>query len=174
MDKKIKSNTIIIALCITIILMTVGFIILSISYKNKIDKVNSYNVVFTNIRKSSSIKGGSKEPTSEVKILDNLNEIDMKVTLNSNNDELSYIATIENKGTIPIEILDVLESPNYKLKEFKDLINPITISMTDIKGKTILPDETIDLKIVFYYNPSNINTPKTFNYKIGLITRSSN
>ena len=166
-------NNIIIVLCVTTILMTIGFIIIAINYKNKVSKSNSYNIAFTKVTKSSSIKGGSKDPTADVKILENSNEVNMKVTLNSIHDELSYTITITNKGTLPVEILDIMESPDYKLESFKNIINPITISLTDIKGKIIKPNDTIDIKVVFYYNPGNTNTPKTFDYKIGLITRSS-
>ena len=91
--------------------------------------------------------------------------------MNSPHDELSYIATIENKSTVPIEIIDIMESPDYKLPSFKKLISPITITLSDIKGNIINPNETLDLKIVFYYNTGS-TTPKTFDYKIGLITRS--
>ena len=95
----------------------------------------------------------------------------MKITMNAPHDELSYVATIENEGTIPIEIIDVLESPDYKLDSFKKLINPVSITLSDIKGKVIEPNETLDLKIVFYYN-SGATGSKTFDYKIGLITKS--
>lgn len=163
-------NSVIIILCITIVFMTIGFIILSIEYtKNK--KELSYNVVFTKIKKSSSVKGSNNDPKGEVKILDNNSEIDMNITMNAPHDELSYVATIENQSSVPIEIIDIMESPDYKQDKLKEIINPVTISLSDIKGKIIEPEETLDLKIVFYYNSTDSGI-KNFNYKIGLITKS--
>ena len=95
----------------------------------------------------------------------------MHITMNAPHDELSYIATIENKSTVPIEILDIMESPDYKLDSFKKLISPVTITLSDVENKVIEPKETLELKIIFYYNSKDAGT-KTFDYKIGLITRS--
>lgn len=164
-------NSVIIILCITIICMSVGFIVISIDYTKNKNKNLSYNVVFNTIKKTSSVKGSNIEPKGIVKINEDSTEIEMNITMNSPHDELSYIATIENKGTVPIEILDVFESPDYKLDSFKKLINPVTITLSDVEGKVIKPKETIDLKVVFYYNTGNSGT-KNFDYKIGLITRS--
>lgn len=164
-------NSVIIILCITIICMAIGFIVISVDYTKNKNLELSYNVVFNKIKKLSSVKGSNIEPKGEVKINDDSTEIEMKITMNSPHDELSYIATIENDGTVPIEILDIMESPDYKLDSFKKLISPVTITLSDVKGKVIKPNETLDLKIVFYYN-SGSSSPKTFDYKIGLITKS--
>lgn len=164
-------NSIIIILCITIICMAIGFIIISIDYTKKLKKDCSYDVLFTNIKKLSSVKGSNKEPTFKVNLNDNKEEIEMQITMNAPHDELSFITTIENKGTVPVEIIDIMESPDYNINTFKNIIDPVTITLSDIKGKTINPNETLNLKIVFYYNNGNKGT-KSFNYKIGLITRS--
>ena len=164
-------NSIIIILCITIICMAIGFIIISIDYTKKLKKACSYDVLFTNIKKLSSVKGSNKEPTFKVNLNDNKEEIEMQITMNAPHDELSFITTIENKGTVPVEIIDIMESPDYNINTFKNIIDPVTITLSDIKGKTINPNETLNLKIVFYYNNGNKGT-KSFNYKIGLITRS--
>lgn len=165
-------NSVIIILCVTIICMGIGFIVISVDYNKKTKEDTSFNIIFTNIKKTSSVKGSNIEPKADVKITDNSSEIEMKVTMNSTHDELSYIATIENKGTLPAEILDVIESPDYSLPSFKKLITPVTVTLTNIEGKIIPPGETLDLKIVFYYNPGTPINTKTFDYKIGLITRS--
>lgn len=164
-------NSVIIILCITIICMAIGFIVISVDYTKKTNEDLTYDVTFTNTKKSSSIKGGTTEPKGKVKISDNEREVEMQITMNSPHDELSYLVTIENKGTVPVEILDIMESPDYNLNSLKDLISPVTITLSDIKGKIIPPHETLNLKIVFYYNSGN-KGPKTFDYKIGLITRS--
>lgn len=164
-------NSVIIILCITIICMSIGFIVISIDYTKNKKQDLSYNVVFEKIKKLSSVKGSNLEPKGIVKINDDSTEIEMNITMNSPHDELSFLATIENKSTVPIEILDIIESPDYKLPSFKKLINPVTITLSDVKGKVINPNETLDLKIVFYYNTGD-TTSKTFDYKIGIITRS--
>lgn len=164
-------NSVIIILCITIICMAIGFIVISVEYTKKAKENLVYNVVFTKVKKLSSVKGSNTEPKGEVKINDNLSEIEMNITLESPHDELSFLATIENEGTVPIEIVDIMESPDYKLDSFKKLINPVTITLSDIEGKVIEPNETLDLKIVFYYNGTASGT-KTFDYKLGLITKT--
>jgi hypothetical protein len=151
--------------------MAIGFIVISIDYTKRNNEDLSYNVSFTNIEKLSSVKGSTIEPKGKVKINDNSNEISMQITMNSPHDELSYTATIENQGSVPVEILDIMESPDYSIPTFKNLIDPVTVTLSDVKGKIIPPHETLKLKIVFYYNSGNAST-KTFDYKIGLITRS--
>lgn len=164
-------NSVIIILCITIICMAIGFIVISVDYTKKNNEDISYNVSFIDIKKSSSVKGSNKEPTGKVKINDSQSKIEMQITMNAPHDELSYITTIENKGSVPVEILDVMESPDYNLSSIKSIIDPVTITLSDIKGKIIPPHETLKLKVVFYYNSGNKGI-KTFDYKIGLITRS--
>ena len=166
-------NNIIIILCITIIFMGIGFILLSINLNNEKTKKDNFDVSFTSIDKKSSIMGSNIEPIGNAKIIENSSEIDMSFTMNSIHDELVYIATIENKGTISAKIVDIIESPDYKLDSFNKMINPISITLSDVKGKVILPGESIELKIIVYYNPSdNEVRKKTFQYKIGLITKS--
>ena len=164
-------NSVIIILCITIICMAIGFIVISVDYTKNKNKDLTYNVEFTKIKELSSVKGSSTAPKGKVEINEDSTEIEMNITMNAPHDELSFLATIENKGTVPIEILDIMESPDYKLDNFKKLISPVTITLSDVKGKVIKPKETIDLKIVFYYNNGS-NGVKNFDYKIGLITRS--
>lgn len=164
-------NSIIVILCITIICMSIGFILLSVKLKSKSNN-QTYKVVFSEIKKSSSIKGSSNEPTSTAKIINNSSEIAMNFNLYSIHDEIIYNATIKNEGTIPVEIIDIMESPNYKLDKYKNLISPITITLTDVKGKIIKPNDTLNLKIIVYYNPGNTNSFKSLDYKIGLITKS--
>ena len=78
--------------------MAIGFIVISVDYTKNKNLELSYNVVFNKIKKLSSVKGSNIEPKGEVKINDDSTEIEMKITMNSPHDELSYIATIENAG----------------------------------------------------------------------------
>ena len=166
-------NSIIIILCITIICMSVGFVMLSMELKKVKESTLNDNIQFTNVKMSSSVKGSDKEPIGKVDIIKDGLALDMVFTMNSIHDELVYVATIKNHGNVPIEIVDVLESPNYNDHSFKDLISPVTISLSDIKGKIVPEGEEIDLKIKVYYAPGkDTSVKKSFPYKLGLLTRS--
>ena len=166
-------NSIIIILCITIICMSIGFIILSIELKKTKDNYPVMDIAFTNVVMSSSVKGSDKEPMGKVDIMKDGLSLDMVFTMNSIYDELVYVATIKNHGNVPVEIVDILESPNYNDHSFKDLISPVTISLSDIKGKIVPEGEEIDLKIKVYYAPGkDTSVKKSFPYKLGLLTRS--
>ena len=103
-------NSVIIILCITVILLGIGFIILSVQLKNKTDEVPNLNVVFSKVKKTSSVKGSDKEPTSKAEIVSSGTEIEMKFNLNSTHDEITYVAEIENKGNLACEIIsEILE-----------------------------------------------------------------
>ena len=166
-------NSVIIMLCVTIIFMGIGFIVLSIRLKGETEKTSSFDVSFSDVRKASSIRGADIEPYGDIDITNNGLELDMTFHLNSSNDELSYIATIRNDGTLPVEIVDIMESPNYELEDFKKSISPVTISISDIKGKIIPVGEDIELKVVVYYTPSSVPmAKKTIPLKLGLLVKS--
>lgn len=168
-------NSVIIILCITVICMAVGFIVVSIELKKQKEIKNSFNVVFTKIVKSSSVKGSNIEPISQAQIDKNNHIINMNFQLNATHDEIIYIATIKNTGTIPAKIIDIIESPNYKDKSFSKLIDPVTIQISEMENKILQPEEETELKIIIYYNPSSLeNTKKDFKYSIGLLTKSIN
>ncbi|MBR2678673.1 MAG: hypothetical protein IKE63_04570 [Bacilli bacterium] len=167
-------NNIIIVLCVTIILMAIGFIAISIELKTYRDKEESFNVVFRDISKQSSVKGSSKEPLSEVSIDSSGKIINMKFSLFAAHDELTYKAIIKNNGTLPAKIVKVLRNPDYDMEAYKKLIHPVTITTSDIEGKSLSPGEELEYKMVIYYNPSiNNNVPKNFSYNIALITESN-
>ena len=108
-------NSVIIILCMTIVVLGIGFIVLSVELKKKSDETYTSNLVFSNIKKTSSVKGSDKEPKSKAEITSSGYELDMNFNLNSSHDEVTYLATIKNKGTLPVEVVDVMESPNYRL-----------------------------------------------------------
>lgn len=166
-------NSVIIMLCVTIICMGFGFIVLSVRYKAETEKLSSYNVSFSDVRKSSSVRGSDIEPYGNIDITSNGLELDMSFVLNSSYDELSYIVTIRNSGTMPAEIVDIMASPNYQTDYYKKLISPVSISISDVKGKIIPAGDDIDFKVVVYYNPSSTsNVKKIVPLKLGLLTKS--
>lgn len=167
-------DNVIIVLCITIILLGIGFILLSVKLKEKDEFLNVFDVSFVDVTKSSSIKGTTGEPKGDFEFLHNNKEIQFNFLLNSTHDELSYVVVLRNNGNIPCEIIDIMESPNYSVGgSFSHLIDPVSISITDVKGKVLLPEEELPFKIVVYYNPSvKPIKPISFIYKIGVLANS--
>ena len=51
----------------------------------------------------------------------------MAFTMNAVHDELVYVATIKNKGTLACEIVDIIESPDYKLDSFNNGCTVVTL-----------------------------------------------
>lgn len=166
-------NFIIIMLCATLICLGVGFSIVAIQLKKEKSNGCNYEVVFSELMKSSSVKGSEIEPSSDFKIISSGQIVDMNFTLNAPRDEITYIAVIKNEGSIPVEIVDLMTSPDYSDKNMQKLISPVTIKISDVKGKTIEPEENIEVKIVVYYNPSSATiSKKSFNYQIGIISKA--
>ena len=70
-------------------------------------------------------------------------------------DEISYTITIENKGTLPAKIVELIEYPNYTKDSLaKNTIAPVEITYLDITDKILQPQETLDLNIVASYKPT--------------------
>ncbi len=167
-------NSIIAILCGTIIFMAIGFMVLSVRLDNKNKEINSYKVIFKEVIKDSSTRGGNIEPKGLVDIAANGKELDMNFTLYNANDELSYIIKIKNEGTVKARIVDLLGSPDYQNVEYKYIIDPVVITSNNLVKKELAPLEEIDLKISVKYSPSIKTGVRTFNYKLGLITEFVN
>ena len=166
-------NSIITVLCITIICLGIGFIVMSTELKKAKDEQEKFDVSFVSVNKTSSVKSTDKEPIGKAEIVEKNKEIKMNFVMNSTHDEIVYTAIIKNRGTMNARIVDIIESPNYNEKSIKSLISPVTIKVSDVKGKVIKPNEEIEIKITAYYNPSQQEvTQKNIDYKIGLITNS--
>jgi len=165
-------NGVIIILCITIICMGVGFIALSMEMKALQDKVNFYDVSFVSFTKTSTTKGGKVDPSSEVEIVGNGKELDMKFTLNAAHDEVGYTVLVKNNGTMAARIVDLLESPDYTDSSFQKNIAPVSITHSDIIDKVLEPGDEVEFRIDVYYNPSTLSGVRSFNYKLGLITEA--
>ena len=87
--------------------------------------------------------------------------------------KLVYLATIQNKGTLPAKIVDIMQSPNYEKESMAKLIQPVTIQLSDLEDKVLQPNEEVELKVTVYYNPTTSNvTPRVVVYDLGLITES--
>lgn len=167
-------NNIIIVLCITIVLMSIGFIAISVKLKTYRDKEESFNVVFYDVSKKNAIKGSSKAPVGNVTIDSSGKILNMDLSLFAPHDELTYSIIIKNRGTLPAKIIKIHKNPDYSISTYKNLIYPVTITTTDVEGTTLLPNEEIEYKITVYYNPTiNKTTTKNFSYNLALITESN-
>ena len=170
MKKQINiKNSIIVILCITIICLGIGFIVLSVELENKNKQV--FDVSFNKIEKLSSLKGGIEEPIGNLDIISNGKILNMAFELNHPHDELIYKVTIKNQGTLPAKIIDIIETPDYS-NTFANTIKPISISYTDIEGKTLDVGETTEIKISISYDPSEINKKQILYLKLGIISES--
>jgi len=166
-------NIIIVALCVTLIFLAVGFIIMAVELKREKDEAYNYEVLFSEVMKSSSVKGSDKEPISSAEISNEGQLLKMKFSLNAPRDEVTYIAVIKNEGTVPVEVLGLFTSPDYSDNNLKNIISPVTITVSDVAGKTIDLDENLEVKIVVYYNPSTAGAvAKTFNYNLGIMAKA--
>ena len=162
-------NLVIVFLCITVIIMAIGYSILSIELK-KDDPV--FKVSFTEVEQTSSVKGGTTNPEAVFKI-DKLGQrVDFSFVLNNPYDELIYEIKIKNEGNIPIEIKDIIEIPEYtKNSDLIAKLEPIKISYNDITEIILAPDEETELNLVVQYGQGSPGQ-RNFDYALVLIAGS--
>ena len=171
--KKISiRNLIITLLCITVIILAVGYSVLAIkldAYKNRKD---SFEVLITDVSEEGSVKEGKEEPECNTSIDDDGHTLNMSFILNNPGDEIAEQVTIKNTGTLKAKIVDIISTPDY-INDKVDInsIKPVTITKTDISGKTLEPDEEVTFKVLAVYNNPSSGTKK-IQYKLSLITSS--
>ena len=176
MNKFIRvKNIVIVMLCVTVVAMAAGYIVLSLKLENLSVVQPQYSVSFTNIKKVTSIKGGTKEPLGELKIDDTGKIINMNFLLYSPHDEIDYEITIKNQGNIDASIMDILTSPDFEDPAIMKLYSPITITVSSMAGRVLEAGEEATFKVSIFYNSSDIKeelTTKKINAKLGLLTES--
>ena len=169
LDRINMRNLVIIALCITVIVMAIGYAVLSIKL-NKDDPY--YKVSFTKVEQTSSVKGGTTNPEGKFKINSSGQKVDFKFSLNNPYDELIYKITIKNEGNIPIEIKDIIEYPEYTINsEAKKSIEPVKIFYNDVTENVLEPDGETEINLVIQFN-SGLAQKKNIDYSLILITSS--
>lgn len=174
MKKRYNSKDIaIVVLCIGMLVMALGFSALSMKldqYKNKSD---SFNINFIDAKMISSIKGGKEEPLGSIKIDKSGNILNLDFSLFNEYDEISYEVRMQNDGTVPIKIIDLLSSPDFKDSDVLKNISPVIISISDVKGKTLEAGESSIVKISVRYGSSQLNNKKVnLKGKIGIIAET--
>lgn len=181
-------NVIIVALCITIISMAVGFMVLSSRLERYRNEEDVFDVRFTNVRRLSSIKGGTKEPIGALEIEKTGKILDMNFRLFKEHDEIDYEVTIKNEGTVEASIVSLFSSPDFRSSDIIKSIAPITISISDISGKILEPGEETTVRISAIYTTKNVPTEaltpgtiatvvekeKVLSGKVGIISESKN
>ena len=145
-------NIIIVVLCITIICLGIGFIVLSLELKKTKSKENNFDVSFTSVSKTSSIKGGSVEPIGKAEITSSNKVLEMEFTLNNPGDEISYTSLIKNNGSKNIKVVDVFLTPDYTDSAKLASIAPITIQLSNVKGKMLEPEEELAYKVIVSFS----------------------
>ena len=172
MKKMINNkNIIIIILCITLIFMGVGFTYLSLKLKEKSNEKSSFDISFTKVQNNNSVKGGNISPTGTTTLTNQGKTLNMELKMNAPYDELAYTLTIKNKGTIPAEIIDIVESTNYsELSKQNPTLYPVTITYNDIIGTILEPKESINLKVTAIYNKTTNSGTKKISYKLNIIS----
>ena len=166
-------NSIIVILCLTIIVLCIGFSFLSVELKKEKETDFAFQVNFENVEKSSSVKGSSKEPFGKAEIINQKMGLNFDFSLSSSHDEITYLTTIKNNSDISCEIVDVVLSPDYINSDFKKQIAPVEVTATDLRGKVIPPKEEVEYKVTAYYMPSTLPlSTKSFSFQANILAKS--
>ena len=164
-------NIVIVFLCITVILMAIGYSILSMELKKE-DPF--YDVSFTSVTQTTSVKGGNTNPEGKYKIKSSGQRVNFNFILNNPYDEIMYQITIKNNGNIPVEIKDIIEAPEYANNDkVKGLISPIKISYNDVTETILEPDEETEINLVVQYTQGEAKKMNV-DYSLILATGSPN
>lgn len=164
-------NSLIAIMSITIVFMSIGFILISMRLEKYRNDEVLFQVDFARVRLINSIKGGSKDPKGELDITLNNKVIDMNFDLYSENDELDYEIVVKNNGNVSAKIVDIMMSPDY-VGDYKSKISPIDIDMSDISGKKLEPGEETAFKLSVVYNAGSVKGSRNITGKLGLIAET--
>lgn len=168
-------NLIITMLCITIIFMGIGFAFLAVKLEEKCSIEESFDIVITKAEAQTSIKGGQTAPTATKELVDDGKTIKFNFTMNNPNDEIAYEITIKNTGTLPAEIIRLVSTPDYiSDQKASSSIEPVVITHTKLKNKTLNPEETTTVKLVVKYNMSNNPKQIYIPYQLTVLATSKN
>lgn len=160
-------NCIIIVLCITIILLSFGFSIISVKFKQKNDEKVMYDISIEKVVLSASFNGGNDKPEASYKLLNNKKTIKFDFNFHSSGDKLVYYVTIKNKGNISGKIDNIIESNNYDKKN----IEPIKIDISDVSGKVLNKGESVDLVVMVLYDKGKSNY-ENFPFEFSILSSS--
>lgn len=172
MKRLVKNkNILIIILCITIILLSIGYALIAIRLKEREATDKIYDVSITNIQEGTAIRGGESLPTSKSNITNGNKTADFTFNLQNPGDTLTYIITIKNNGNLKAKIDGLAESPDYINNDDEaSRISPVIINHNDITNQELNPGEEINLTITVEFSNSGtakeIKTP----YQVSILT----
>lgn len=172
MKKLVKNkNMIIVILCITIVLLSIGFALIAIRLKEREQKDKIYDVSIVKVQEGTAIKGGEILPTGKYTIDDNGKSAHFTFNLNNPNDSLNYTVTIKNNGNLKAQIDGIAESPDYlNDNNQKNSILPVTITHNDITNQELNPGEEINLIVTAEFSNSGQAMTRTVPYKISVLS----
>lgn len=172
MKKIVKNkNVIITILCITIIVLSIGFTLIALKLKERESKSKIYDVSIVRIQEGTAIKGGEVLPTGENKIENNGKTANFEFRLNNPKDTLTYIITIKNNGNLKAKIDGLSESPDYLNSNTQaNMILPVIINHNDITNQELNPGEEIKLTVTAEYSSSGQPMKKTVPYQISVLS----
>ena len=166
-------NWIIIILCFTIICMGIGFAVLSMELENQKNNHPKFSLEFTKAEQRSLVQGGLNTPNVNSSIINSGQTININFELYAPRDEIGYKVIIKNTGNVKAEIVNIIEKPDY----INDLaiaqtILPVKISHNNISGKTLEPDEEVELNIVAIFDYNGLPMDMKIPYQLSLLTKS--
>lgn len=174
--KKLKKiirnkNVIILLLCLTIIALSIGFALISMSLKERQKNDKIYEVEIVNIQEGTAIRGGVIQPTAQTDIINNGKTAKFTFNLSSPEDTLTYIVTVKNNGNLKAKIDGISESPDYIHDDNQaNSIYPIILNHNDIKNQKLNPGEEIKLTITVQFANSGVSINKTVPYEVSILT----
>ena len=172
MKKLVKNkNAIIAILCLTIIVLSIGFTLIALKLKERESKNKIYDVSIVRIQEGTAIKGGEILPTATSKIENNGKTADFEFKLNNPKDTLTYIITVKNNGNLKAKIDGLSESPDYLNSNAQaNMILPVIINHNDITNQELNPGEEINLTISIEFTSNGLPMEKIIPYKISILS----
>ena len=172
MKRLVKNkNILIIILCITIILLSIGYALIAIRLKEREATDKIYDVSITNIQEGTAIRGGEVLPTSKSDIINGNKTADFTFNLQNPGDTLTYIITIKNNGNLKAKIDGLSESPDYLNSNTQaNMILPVIINHNDITNQELNPGEEINLTISIEFTSNGLPMEKIIPYKISILS----
>ena len=169
---KINKNILINSLLVALILVSTCLILSMNRYNTLKEDKGVFKIEFVNVEKLNPIQAGAFSPTSNATIINNGLSLDMSFDLYTPNDEITYVATIKNTSKTKGKIVNIIRQPDYLNDQSSiDRIYPCKITMNNIVGKILNPEDEVKLNITANYQNSNrksrgINIP----YEISILT----
>lgn len=176
MKKKINIRNFIIAmLCITIIFMGIGFVFLSIKLDEQSKNAKMHNIVITKAEAKTAIQGGTLTPSAKKELINEGKTIKFNFILNNPKDELAYDITIKNTGNLPAKIIKLIATPDYiNNQTSKSIIEPVTITQTQLENLVLDPGEKTIVKVIVTYNMSNTVKQVYIPYELTVLATNAN